>query len=204
MDRVALDNELFEKLYLDFHPRVLALCRRMLESHEEAQDAANDIFLRLPDAMRTYDRAQPFARWILRVTGNYCIDLLRKRRAAGRIIEPANPDAPEPPAATPSPFEALLSQERSGEVRDAIFALPEHYLVPLVMRYFSDLSYDEIAETLGTSRAHVAVLIFRAKQQLRRILASGGPARNRLRNGSRASAPPQWAWAAAPVFGLPF
>ena len=205
MDGTTLDHDVFEKLYVEFHPRVLALCRRMLESHDEAQDAANDVFLRLPDAMKTYDPAQLFSRWILRVAGNYCIDLLRRRRAASRVLEPVNPEGPEPAASTRSPFEELVSKETSGAVRDAIFALPEHYLVPVVMRYFSDLTYDEIAETLGTSRAHVAVLIFRAKQQLRRMLASGKLVRNRSRRkGSRSSAPRKWLWGAAPVFGVPF
>jgi RNA polymerase sigma-70 factor (ECF subfamily) len=170
----------------------------MLESHEEAQDAANDVFLRLPEAVKTYDPAQPFSRWISRVAGNYCIDLLRKRRAASRVLEPVQPDGPEPAAASRSPFEELLSQETSGALRDAIFALPEHYLVPLVMRYFSDLSYDEIAETLGTNRAHVAVLIFRAKQHLRHMLASGKPAQ---RPGKRSPSrrPRNWIWRTAPM-----
>ena len=203
MDVMSLDRDMFEKLYVEFHPRVLAVCRRMLESHEEAQDAANDVFLRLPESMKTYDAAQPFARWITRVAGNYCIDLLRKRRAAGRVLEPVNPDRPEPAALSRSPFEELLVKETSGAVRDAVFALPEHYLAPLVMRYFSDLTYDEIAETLGTSRAHVAVLIFRAKQQLRRILASGEPARKRSRRKPHSSAARKWLWAGAPVFGMP-
>lgn len=204
MDVMSLDRDMFEKLYVEFHPRVMAVCRRMLESHDEAQDAANDVFLRLPEAMKTYDPAQPFSRWITRVAGNYCIDLLRKRQAAGRVLEPVNPDWPEPAALSRSPFEELLFKETSGAVRDAVFALPEHYLAPLVMRYFSDLTYDEIAETLGTSRAHIAVLIFRAKQQLRRILASGEPARKRSRRKPHSSSARKWLWARVPVLGIPF
>jgi RNA polymerase sigma factor (sigma-70 family) len=64
MDVMALDHDLLERLYLEFHPRVLGVCRRMLQSHDEAQDAANDVFLRLPDALKSYDPAQPFSRWI--------------------------------------------------------------------------------------------------------------------------------------------
>jgi len=55
-------------------------------------------------------------------------------------------------------------------VKKAIAALPQLYRVPLTLRYYSDLSYDEIAEQLGLGRANVATLIFRAKQQLRRAL----------------------------------
>jgi len=143
----------------------------MLGSLQEAEDAANDVFVKLPDSLATYDSSQPFDRWLARVAGNHCIDLLRKRRSEQRIIQPENHDLSEPAAPLRSPFEDLVSKESSAVVREAIFTLPERYLVPLVMRYFSELSYNEIAKTLGTSKANVGLLIFRAKKQLRAILS---------------------------------
>ena len=168
---VALEREVFDKLYRQFHPRVLAICRQMLGSLEQAEDAANDVFTRLPNAMRSYDPGQPFARWISRVAANYCVDLLRKRRAEHRVLEPAGRIRPEPGASAKSPLSELLSKEAASALGDALFRLPERYFVPLVMHYFSDLSYIQIADTLGTTRASVAVLIFRGKQKLRRILS---------------------------------
>jgi RNA polymerase sigma-70 factor, ECF subfamily len=170
MTTIALEQEVFDKLYRGFHPRVLTICRQMLGSLEQAEDAANDIFARLPSAMRSYDRAQSFAPWISRVATNYCVDLLRKRRAEQRVLEPVVP-LREPAATAKSPLGELLSREEAGAVRDALVRLPERYFVPLVMHYFSDLSYNQIAESLGTTRASVAVLIFRGKQKLRRILS---------------------------------
>jgi RNA polymerase sigma-70 factor (ECF subfamily) len=167
----ALEQEVFDKLYRQFHPRVLAICRQMLGSLEQAEEAANDVFARLPNAMRSYDRAQPFARWISRVAANYCVDLLRKRRAEQRALEPARKTLPEPATCAKSPLSELLSKEEASVLHDALFCLPERYFVPLVMHYFSDLSYNQIAETLCTTRASVAVLIFRGKQKLRRILS---------------------------------
>jgi RNA polymerase sigma-70 factor, ECF subfamily len=168
---VALELEVFDKLYREFHPRVLAICRQMLGSLEQAEDAANDVFARLPSAMRSYDPGQPFARWISRVATNYCVDLLRRRRAEHRVLKPAGPALPEPAGSAKSPLSELLSKESASALGDALFRLPERYFVPLVMHYFSDLSYDQIAESLGTTRATVAVLIFRGKQKLRRILS---------------------------------
>ena len=168
---VALEREVFDKLYRQFHPRVLAICRLMLGSLEQAEDAANDVFTRLPNAMRSYDPGQPFARWISRVAANYCVDLLRKRRAEHRVLEPAGRIRPEPGASAKSPLSELLSKEAASALGDALFRLPERYFVPLVMHYFSDLSYIQIADTLGTTRASVAVLIFRGKQKLRQILS---------------------------------
>jgi RNA polymerase sigma-70 factor, ECF subfamily len=171
MTTIALEQEVFDKLYREFHPRVLTICRQMLRSLEQAEDAANDIFARLPSAMRSYDPVQSFAPWISRVATNYCVDLLRKRRAEHRVLEPVGPALPEPVASAKSPLSELLSKEEAGAVRDALARLPERYFVPLVMHYFSDLSYNQIAESLGTTRASVAVLIFRGKQKLRRILS---------------------------------
>ena len=171
MTAVVLEQEVFDKLYREFHPRVLAICRQMLGSLEQAEDAANDVFARLPSAVRSYDPGQPFARWISRVATNYCVDLLRKRRAEHHVVEPAGPTLAEPAASVLSPLGELLSKEEASALRDALVLLPERYFVPLVMHYFSDLSYNQIAETLGTTRASVAVLICRGKQKLRRILS---------------------------------
>jgi len=203
----VLNRDDLGKIYEEFHPRVLMICRRMLGLPEEAEDAANDVFLKLPDALETYDPSQPFARWLARVAGNHCIDLLRRRRSEQRVIEPHH-ELPEPVAPLRSPFEDLLSKESSDAVRDAIFALPERYLVPLVMRYFSELSYREIAAALGTSKANVGLLIFRAKQQLRGILtASRTEPYNPRKRPTNHTKPRQggrgWLPGPAAVFGTP-
>jgi RNA polymerase sigma-70 factor (ECF subfamily) len=77
----------------------------------------------------------------------------------------------EATSAEPSPLGAVISKEERVQVRDTIARLPENYRVPLVLRYYSELSYDEIAQQLGLERNYVAALIFRAKQELRRRLA---------------------------------
>ncbi len=71
----------------------------------------------------------------------------------------------------PSPLSAVMGKEERAQVRDAIARLPENYRLPLVLRYYSELSYDEIAQQLELRRNYVAALIFRAKQELRRKLA---------------------------------
>ena len=77
----------------------------------------------------------------------------------------------EAPSAQPSPLGAVMSKEERAQVQNAIARLPENYRLPLTLRYYSELSYDEIAQQLDLERNHVAVLIFRAKQELRRKLA---------------------------------
>jgi len=71
-----------------------------------------------------------------------------------------------------SPLSEVLAAERGGAVRRALAALPDKFLIPLVLAYYNELGYDEIADMLGLKRTHVATLLFRGKQQMRRILSS--------------------------------
>ena len=157
-------------LYRSFYRRVLGLCRYLLGSKAEAEDAASEVFARLPEAMKSYDSTLPFPRWLLSVASHYCLDSLRRRRLERRIFEDREAEGTEATAAGPSPLEALLFKERKDAVRAAVTRLPEPYRVPLVLRYYNEFSYDEIAARLGLSRAHVGIAIFRAKQELRRML----------------------------------
>jgi RNA polymerase sigma-70 factor (ECF subfamily) len=164
--------EAFAELYIEYHPRVVGLCSHLLGSKDDAEDAASDVFARLPKAIKTYDRAQPFSRWLSRVAANYCVDLLRIRRSEQRLFELRDAEAPDPAAPDASPLQDLLSSEERERVRTAVARLPERYRVPLVLRYYHELTYNEIARILGLNRGNVATLIFRAKEALRRTVAA--------------------------------
>ena len=165
------DTEALGEIYRRYVRRVFGLCRYMLDSRESAEDATSEVFLKLQHSIESYDGSIPFARWLLRVTGNQCIDGLRRRRRGQQVIVEVEEAAIiEPATSDASPLGAVLSAEEQAEVRDAIARLPENYRVPLVLRYYSELTYDEIAEQLGLQRNVVAVLLFRGKQELRRKL----------------------------------
>ncbi len=168
----ANDPDAYAEIYRQFRPRVLGLCRYMLGSVEEAEDAVGDIFARLPKAMKSYDLALPFSRWLLSVASHHCVDVLRKRGSMQRLVEPMEEGAPEPVASAPSPLDEVVAREQRKRVREALMSLRESYRAPLALRYYNDLSYDEIAGQLGLTRSQVAILIFRGKQELRRKLAS--------------------------------
>jgi RNA polymerase sigma-70 factor (ECF subfamily) len=145
----------------------------MLNSRESAEDATSEVFLKLQRSIESYDGSVPFPRWLLRVAGNQCIDVLRRRTRGRQVIVEVEDGAAVIDAAGsgPSPLSAVISAEERAQVRDAIARLPQNYRVPLVLRYYSELSYDEIAQQLGLQRNYVAALLFRAKQELRRKLA---------------------------------
>jgi RNA polymerase sigma-70 factor, ECF subfamily len=174
----AGDRDSLAALYGEFHRRVFGLCRYVLGSEMEAEDAASDIFTRLPKALQSYDSSYPFPRWLLSVASNHCVDLLRKRCTEQKVFEPAGDGVFEHAGAEPSPLQELLTTESCDAVRAAVAAMPERYRVPLALRYYNELSYDEIAAALGETRNNVATLIFRAKKELRSAL-SGAPKETR-------------------------
>ncbi len=165
---VSGDQEAFTDLYRRFAGRVYGLAKHILGSADAARDAQGEVFLKMQRALATYDPAQPFSRWLLSVTSHYCLDVLRRRRLEAKLFVPEAAE-PTPEIAVP-PLNQIMVEERGEEVRQAVARLPEQYRVPLTLRYYSELSYDEIAAQLGLNRSHVATLIFRAKQELRRML----------------------------------
>ena len=166
------DVEALGEIYRRYVRRVFGLCRYMLNSREGAEDATSEIFLKLQRSIERYDGSIPFPRWLLRVAGNQCIDALRRRQRGQKVFMEVEDGAAiiEPASSEQSPLGAFIRTQERAQVREAIERLAENYRVPLVLRYYGELSYDEIAQELGLERNNVAALIFRAKRELRRRL----------------------------------
>src|SRR5262249_10400128 len=164
------DDEALEEIYYRYVGRVFGLCRYMLDSPESAEDATSEVFLKLQRLIHSYDSSIPFPKWLLRVAGNRCIDTLRRGQRGRKVIVEVEDAAAvvEMASYEPSPLRAVITAEERAQVRNTIARLPENYRVPLVLRYYSELSYSEIAHQLGLERNYVATLIFRAKQEMRR------------------------------------
>ena len=164
----------FADLYKAYRARVMSLCRYLLNSADGAEDATHEVFLRAQRAIGTYDPGFPFSSWILGIASHYCVDILRRRSTESRLFGLDENDRYEPPDRGPSPLSAVLAAERARDIRAALGELPEKYRVPLVMAYYNEWSYDQIADALSLSRNHVASLLFRGKYQLRQMLAHLG------------------------------
>jgi RNA polymerase sigma-70 factor, ECF subfamily len=162
----------FGEIYRTHYRRVLSLCRYLLNSSDAAEDAAHEVFFRVQLKFDTYDRSLPLSTWLLGIASHYCIDVLRRRGVETRLFALDPDEGFEPAAPQASPLSEVLAAERGGAVRDALAALPDKFRIPLTLAYYNELSYDEIAATLGLKRTHVATLLFRGKQQMRRILAN--------------------------------
>jgi RNA polymerase sigma-70 factor (ECF subfamily) len=154
----------------DSYRHVLRVCRRFFWQPEDAEDAAAEVFLKLHRVLETRDEALPLRPWVSKVTGRHCIDKLRQRkREKGACVDGTDPSE-VPDHSTPSPLSQVLRREKQLEVRGQLIRLPEKYKVPLVLRYYKQMSYSEIARALKRQLPTVKVMIFRAKEQLRRNL----------------------------------
>lgn len=162
----------FAALYRSHYPRVFGLCRRLLGRTASAEDATQEVFVRAFRALDRYDASQPFAAWVLGIASNHCIDLVRRRTHGTKLFDDYQAEVTELESATRTALDSLVDAERAAEIRAAIAALPDKYRLPIVLAYYNESSYDEIAHALGTTRNHVGVLLLRAKQLLRRDLAA--------------------------------
>jgi RNA polymerase sigma-70 factor (ECF subfamily) len=162
--------EVLSTIYTAHYRHVLRVCRRFFRQPEDAEDAAAEVFLKLHRVLETRDEAVPFRPWVSQVAGRHCIDKLRRRkREKGSCVD--GTDLSEvPDHSTPSPLSQVLRREERLEVREQLIRLPEKYKVPLVLRYYKQMSYSEIARALKRRLPAVRMMIFHAKEQLRRNL----------------------------------
>jgi RNA polymerase sigma-70 factor (ECF subfamily) len=162
-----------DRLFDAHAAKVRSLCRYVLGSREQAEDAVSEVYLKARQAQALYDPRQSFAAWIMAVARHHCFDLLRRRRVEACLFSPSEPDADALPGADEcAPLAGVLARESRQALRAAIEKLPQRYRLPLVLRYYEELSYDEIAAELEVTRQDVATLLFRAKQRLRAALGA--------------------------------
>ena len=166
----AGDNDAWGELYRRFAPAIFRFCRRLLPAREDAEDATTEIFMKVRQKLGTYDSSRPFTAWLYKVASNHCWDTLRRRRIR-QDLETGDVDTLPLEHPDPSQLERLQAEHSSKEVRSGLAQLPDRARMALVLRYYADMSYEEIADTLGVRRAFVGVLLLRARHQLRDALA---------------------------------
>jgi len=171
------------ELYRQYAPAIFRFCRRAMPTREDAEDATMDIFIKVRQKLGQYDSSRPFSAWLYTVAANHCWDLLRRRKLRQDLetgeVENLPLEHPDPGA-----LEQLIEQHTNQEVRRALDKLPARSRMALVLRYYADMSYDDIAGTLGVRRNFVGVVLLRARHQLRDILGEHGAA-NLATGGAR-------------------
>jgi RNA polymerase sigma-70 factor, ECF subfamily len=154
----------FTALVEAYQTPIYNLCYRMLGNADEAEDATQETFLRAYTQLGRYDPERPFKTWLFSVASHYCIDRLRRRRLIWLDIDD------EPLAGHPAlreraagPEDVTLRRERSADVQALLAVLPPKDRAAVVMLYWYDLSYEEIAQATGATVGAVKSRLHRAR-----------------------------------------
>ena len=161
------DRAAFGRLVEAYKGPVFNLAYRMLNNASEAEEAAQEAFIRAYTRLETYSPAHKFSTWMLSITSNYCIDIIRKRRALLLSIDEPLPPHPALMSDRESGPEAQsVTSEQQELVQQMLAILPEEYREAVVLRYWYDLSYEEIAEMMDTTISAIKSRLFRARRLL--------------------------------------
>ncbi len=170
------DRDRFGDLVERYQGRLVNYLFRLLRSVDDAHELAQEVFIKVYQALDRYDPRYRFSTWIFRVAQNAAIDQIRKRRVKlvsldGRQDRDGEAMDWELPSAERGPYGELRNQERGGAIQRAIESLPWEYRELIVLRHFGDLSYDEIAELKAMPLGTVKNKLFRGRQMLKQELA---------------------------------
>ena len=178
--RVAAgDRDAFGELVERHHRRLLRVCERLLGDAEEARDAVQEVFLKVMVKAGGFRPKALVSTWLYRVAVNHCLNVLRRRRLRRWVSLSAADDddavaaPPEPAEERADPHRELDARRRWGVVHRAITGLPPNQRAVLVLARFEELSYKEIAETLGITLGAVESRLFRAMRALERAQEEG-------------------------------
>lgn len=179
----AGDNNAFDELVLRHKERIFNMCYRFFGDYEEANDSAQEVFMKVYMSLKGFRGESSFPTWLYRITVNICKNKLKSLRyrfksrtvSISDVHEPEKGSRPLDIADTSlSPVDCLETKQRDLLIQRAIDALPPPQKTVIVLRHIEGLSYEEIAEvtgfTLGTVKSKIARARFRLRDELKGVL----------------------------------
>jgi RNA polymerase sigma-70 factor (ECF subfamily) len=160
------DGQAFGKLVQAYERPVYNLTYRMLGDAAEAEDAAQETFLRAYAKLASYQPGRKFVNWILSIASHHCIDRLRRRKRAPQL----SLDGPLPPlwlaSDAPQPEQVVGKSQMREQVRQVLNTLPPNYRAAVVLRYWYNMSYNEIAGVMETTESAIKSRLHRARRMM--------------------------------------
>lgn len=154
------DKDAFGGLITRYQTNVFNVCYRLLHERGEAEDLAQETFMRAYSRLHTFDLEREFGPWIRRIAANLCFNFIETRKITATLDAERDADSAQRP-------EALTEvQELSEQIRTAIASLPPHYRLVIELRHYQELTYDEIARELNLALSDVKSHLFRARKLL--------------------------------------
>ena len=160
------DQVAFGQVVAAYQTPVYNLAYRMLGNAGEAEEAAQETFLRVYLHLHSYDPQRPFRSWLLSIASHYCIDRLRRRRIIYLPLEDEIAMPVRLAGASPNPEAVLVRREQEEWVQRLLLSLPPIDRAAITLRYWYDYSYEEIAEGLDLTVSAVKSRLYRARRVL--------------------------------------
>jgi RNA polymerase sigma-70 factor (ECF subfamily) len=162
------EREAFDRLVLRYQRDVYRLCYRYVNNHEDANDLAQEVFLRAWRAIPRFRGESSLSTWLYRIAVNACLNFRVARRPAAQELPE---DLADP---RPGPESGVESDDEARRVRAAVALLPEKQRATLILKVYHELTHDEVAGILGSKVGTVKANLFHALGNLRRLMAEGG------------------------------
>ena len=154
------DHDAFGELVTRYQTSVFNVCYRMTNERREAEDLAQETFLRVYSRLEMFDLEREFGPWVRRAAANWCLNQLESQKSTAELDD--DRDAGE----SSQPEAAVEVRERSEQIRTALASLPVNYRAVVELRHFQELSYDAIALELKIPLSDVKSHLFRARKLL--------------------------------------
>ena len=170
------NTQVFSRLIDNYKSMVYNLAYRMSNNPHEAEDISQEAFLRAYQSLAHFNPSYKFSTWLYQITLNIIRDKFKKKEIDYVSLDtPIKTDDsefyPQPADSTNNPEQIMAQKEDAQAIQKAIYSLPLKYREVLVLRHLQDLSYIEIANILKLPQGTVKIRLYRAREQLRKILA---------------------------------
>jgi RNA polymerase sigma-70 factor (ECF subfamily) len=160
------DRNAFGRLVEAYQGPVYNLTFRMLGDPNEAEDAAQETFLRAYRKLGSYDPGRKFSTWLLSIASHYCIDRLRRRRLTWLSLEEEGLSPGVMASQQPGPERSAIQSEQEAQIQALLDTLSADYRAVVVLHYWHGLSYEEIAAATSGTVSAVKSRLFRARRML--------------------------------------
>ncbi len=158
------DPQAFSQLLETYQRPVYNLCYRMLGNAQDAEDAAQETFLRAYKNLRRFDLKRSFATWLLSIAAHYCIDEIRRRKM--QVISMEDLSVPDLPDGSVSIETRLSKRQERERISELLQVLDETDRAAVVMYYWYDFSYLEIGQALNLTESAVKSRLHRARRSM--------------------------------------
>jgi RNA polymerase sigma-70 factor (ECF subfamily) len=164
------DGEAFAKLVLKYQSRVLTLATRILDNRSEAEDIAQDIFVKVFQSLHDFRGDSRFSTWLYRITVNHCLNHIRRRTRQQQSLVVTEPEDWVKESRTNNPHKTLEQKERWALVQAKLQVLSLEHRTIILLRDFEGLSYEEIGAVLQLESGTVKSRLHRARMELKALL----------------------------------